>query len=165
MQSAAKSDEHGWISVSLCCFEKGSGAGAGVSAQFTQARAIPIPNNEPPQPDQQHQDRYHPPYIILIPPPLAKFTDFSRTTNDFFNREFPSNQIKLESRTSSKGLLLSAGRAQTFTDEFKVITVKDLTSGGLAAEVKNTSSFALIKDRVGIPLSGYIMVFSWWCRV
>jgi hypothetical protein len=87
---------------------------------------------------------------------LAKFTDFSRVANDFFNREFPTNQIKLEARTSAKGLLLSAGRAQTFTDEFKVITVKDLTNGGLSAEVKNTSCFALLKDRIGTPISGYI---------
>lgn len=82
--------------------------------------------------------------------PLAKFTDFSRPASDFFTREFPVNQIKLEAKTSSKGLLLSsAGRAQTFTDEFKVQTVRDLTTGAMTAEAKNTSNFALLKDRIG----------------
>jgi len=88
---------------------------------------------------------------------LGKFTDFSRSSNDFFNREFPTNQIKLETRTSSKGLLLTGGRAQTFTDEFKVSAVRDLKSGGISAEVKNTSSFALLKDLIGThSISGYM---------
>lgn len=85
---------------------------------------------------------------------IAKFTDFSRSANDFFNREFPSNQIKIESRTSSKGLLLTAGRAQTFTDEFKVTAVRDLTTGAINAEVKNTSNFAILKDKLGITQPG-----------
>lgn len=52
---------------------------------------------------------------------IVKYGDFSKTTNDFFNKEFPSGSIKLEAKTASKGtpLVSSLSRGlngDTFTD-------------------------------------------------
>jgi len=82
----------------------------------------------------------------------TKYSDFSKNANDFFSKEFPSGQIKVEARTLSKNLfIVPAGRpgalkSETFSDEFKITAVRDLTTGTIAAEVKNTSNFALVKS-------------------
>lgn len=77
-----------------------------------------------------------------LPQPVGKYGDFGRCVSDFFSRDFPSGQVKVEARTSSKSLFSGA----SFSDEFKVIAARDLSSGAITAEVKNTSIFPLIKS-------------------
>lgn len=45
---------------------------------------------------------------------LAKFSDFAKITNDFFGKEFPAGQVKVEVKSTAKP---SVGAAKTsFTD-------------------------------------------------
>jgi hypothetical protein len=44
---------------------------------------------------------------------VAKFTDFAKVTNDFFGKEFPAGQVRVEVKTTSKP---QAGPKTSFTD-------------------------------------------------
>lgn len=86
---------------------------------------------------------------------IAKFSDFAKLTNDFFGKEFPAGQVRVEVKSTAKP---SAGAKTSFTDvkhilssdyilyilqEFKLITVRDAASGAISAEVKNTTCVPL----------------------
>jgi hypothetical protein len=77
---------------------------------------------------------------------IAKYSDFGRCVSDFFSRDFPSGQVKVEARTfANKGLLAGKG-ATSFTDEFKVTATRDLATGTITTEVKNTTAFPLLQS-------------------
>ncbi|PJF19323.1 hypothetical protein PSACC_00830 [Paramicrosporidium saccamoebae] len=67
---------------------------------------------------------------------IAKYSDFARTTTDFFTKDFPSGVVKVEARTQSRSLLASrsSGKWETFSDEFKVTASRDLATGAIAAD-------------------------------
>lgn len=70
--------------------------------------------------------------------------------SDFFSKDFPSGLVKLEARSQSRSLLVARpGKTDTFSDEFKVSAARDLATGTIAAEVKNTTVFPLNKTRAG----------------
>lgn len=74
--------------------------------------------------------------------------------SDFFSRDFPSGQVKVEARTSSKSLLSGA----SFSDEFKVTAIRDLGTGAITTEVKNTSAFPLIKSsKMGTDRTAWVV--------
>lgn len=86
-------------------------------------------------------------------PLLVKYGDFSRNVNDFFGKEFPFGFIKVEARTFSRNPFISrpvGGMKETFSDEFKVVAVRNLDNGAIAAEVKNTTSIPLPKLSTGM---------------
>lgn len=44
---------------------------------------------------------------------IAKFSDFAKLTNDFFGKEFPAGQVRVEVKSTAKP---SAGAQTSFTD-------------------------------------------------
>ena len=44
---------------------------------------------------------------------VAKFSDFAKLTNDFFGKEFPAGQVRVEVKSTAKP---STGVKNTFTD-------------------------------------------------
>jgi hypothetical protein len=48
---------------------------------------------------------------------LAKFSDFAKLTNDFFGKEFPAGQVRVEVKSTAKP---SAGAQTSFTDVIKL---------------------------------------------
>jgi hypothetical protein len=82
---------------------------------------------------------------------VAKYSDFARTTTDFFTKDFPSGVVKVEARTQSRSLLASrsSGKWETFSDEFKVTAARDLATGAIAADVKNTTLFPIAGTKTG----------------
>lgn len=84
----------------------------------------------------------------------AKYGDFAKSVNDFFSRDFPSGVVKLEAHSHSRSLLgARLGKSETFSDEFKVSAARDLATGTIAAEVKNTTVFPLNQARTGIRIA------------
>lgn len=89
----------------------------------------------------------------------AKYTDFAKCTTDFFSKDFPSGQIKVEARTSPRSLFAGAAKGahpESFCDvlqiviynfvpgqEFKVVSCRDVETGAISAEVKSTSTFSI----------------------
>jgi hypothetical protein len=81
---------------------------------------------------------------------VVKYGDFARPVSDFFSKDFPSGVVKAEARTLSRNLLAGrGGKPEVFSDEFKVTATRDLTTGAVSAEVKNTSTFPLYKTKTG----------------
>lgn len=66
--------------------------------------------------------------------------------SDFFSRDFPSGIVKVEARTVSPSLL---GTRSTFSDEFKATAIRDLSTGAVTTEVKNTVSFPILQSKMG----------------
>lgn len=79
---------------------------------------------------------------------IAKYCDFNRNVNDFFTKDFPTGLIKIEARSLGR-LRVGAKPSDSFTDEFKLIASRDLQTGAIGTEVKNTSSFTIVKNRLG----------------
>ena len=72
--------------------------------------------------------------------------------NDFFTKEFPSGSVKVEARTLSRSAFATRAGAcckDAFCDEFKVTAIRDLVSGAVSAEVKNTTSLPVPAIKLG----------------
>lgn len=115
------------------------------------------------------QDQYSPidtnlsypsPYHYYYARWAAKYSDFAKCTTDFFAKDFPSGQVKVEARTSPRSLFAGAAkgaRPESFCDvpqpigicnltsgqEFKVVSCRDLETGAISAEVRSTSTFSI----------------------
>lgn len=80
---------------------------------------------------------------------IDKYGEFAKSTNDFFTKDFPSGVVKVEARTLARSLLGSRVGKDTFSDEFKVTATRDLATGAISAEAKNTTTFPLGKSKAG----------------
>lgn len=75
-------------------------------------------------------------------------------TNDFFTKDFPTGEVRLEAKTLSRNLFalkpigIQQGGKDTFSDEFKMIASRDNSTGSVTATVTNTSTFN-VKDKFG----------------
>lgn len=86
---------------------------------------------------------------------VGKYGDFARCTTDFFTKDFPTGSVKVEARTQSRSLLATrpGGKWETFSDEFKVSAARDLATGAISAEVKNTTCLPIANTKSGIKLA------------
>lgn len=90
---------------------------------------------------------------------LVNFALFTKCFNEFFQKEFPSDVLKVTALTKaasanrfsikSPGTGSTGGSgSQSFTDEFKVSATRDLSSAQLNTEIKSTTNFALLPQKL-----------------
>jgi hypothetical protein len=60
----------------------------------------------------------HSPTSVPFFPSVAKFSDFAKVTNDFFGKEFPAGQVRVEIKTTAKAPLSGGAvvKPTAFTD-------------------------------------------------
>lgn len=68
----------------------------------------------------------------------SRSSELSSTANRFFLQDFPSNNMRLEVKTNA-----TSPSATSFTDELRIVAIRDLTSGALNTEVRTNLSFPL----------------------
>lgn len=86
-----------------------------------------------------------------------KYCEFSKPADDFFSKDFPAGVVKFEAKSLSRAAFFpSAFPKDTFSDEFKLTAVKDISTGSISAEIKNTSYLQLLKDKLELKSTATI---------
>ena len=58
--------------------------------------------------------------------------------------------MKIEARTLARNPFARVGgKGDTFSDEFKITALRDMSTGTVSAEVKNTTVFPICKTSMG----------------
>lgn len=73
----------------------------------------------------------------------SRFSEISSSTTRFFTQDFPSNNMRLEVRTKAPASTTTTDGPMTFTDELKIVAIRDLSSGALSTEVRTSLSFPI----------------------